>query len=106
MSHISEYDVENKFIDRLETIGYQFVQLDNYDDVLANFRTQLAMFNAKALNDVGHAVSFSDAEFQRIMIYVDNHSVYDSAKRLRDKFVLTLDDGQTVVGQMDISTVM
>ena len=96
MSHISEYDVENKFIDRLESIGYQFVQLDNYDDVLANFRMQLATFNAKALNDVGHAVSFSDAEFQRIMIYVDNHSVYDSAKRLRDKFVLTLDDGQTV----------
>ena len=96
MSHISEYDVENKFIDRLESIGYQFVQLDNYDDVLANFRTHLATFNAKALNDVGHAVSFSDAEFQRILIYVENHSVYDSAKRLRDKFVLTLDDGQTV----------
>lgn len=38
MLHISEYDVENKFIDRLESIGYQFVQLDNYDGVLANFR--------------------------------------------------------------------
>lgn len=25
MLHISEYDVENKFIDRLESIGYQFV---------------------------------------------------------------------------------
>lgn len=23
--HISEYDVEDKFIDRLESIGYQFV---------------------------------------------------------------------------------
>lgn len=68
--HISEYDVENKFIDRLESIGYQFVQLDNYDGVLANFRMQLATFNAKVLNAVVHAVSFSDAEFQRIMIYV------------------------------------
>ena len=38
--------------------------------MLANFRMQLATFNAKVLNVVGHAVSFFDAEFQRIMIYV------------------------------------
>ena len=26
MSHVSEYDVENIFIDRLEGIGYSFMQ--------------------------------------------------------------------------------
>lgn len=41
MGHISEYDVENKFIDRLETIGYEYVELKNYSDVLINFKTQL-----------------------------------------------------------------
>ena len=30
------------------------------------------------------------------MIHIDNHSVYESAKILRDKYVLELDDGQTV----------
>ena len=30
------------------------------------------------------------------MIHLDNHSVYESAKILRDKYVLTLDDGKTV----------
>ena len=46
MAHISEYDVENLFIDRLESIGYEFVDMSNYDDVVANFRKQLAAFNA------------------------------------------------------------
>lgn len=47
MSHISEYDVETLFIDRLESIGYNYVDLKNYDDVLANFRKQFATFNAE-----------------------------------------------------------
>lgn len=96
MGHISEYEVETKFIDRLESLGYTFVQMDTYEDVIANFRTQLAKFNAKKLLEKGHAASFSDAEFHRIMLHVDNQSVYESAKRLRDKFVLDLDNGESV----------
>ncbi|MFQ7492432.1 MAG: hypothetical protein ACLRL4_01445 [Bifidobacterium bifidum] len=49
MAHVSEYDVENLFIDRLESIGYQFIEMANYDDVLANFREQLTKFNARKL---------------------------------------------------------
>ena len=93
---LSEYDVENLFIERLESIGYTFVKLDNYKDVISNFREQLAKFNAKKLKEKGHAASFSDVEFNRIMIHVDNHSVYESAKILRDKFVLLLDNGEDV----------
>lgn len=96
MSHASEYTVENIFINRLESIGYKFIELNNYDDVIDNFRTQLAKFNAKKLNEKGHTSSFSDAEFNRIMIHIDNHSVYESAKILRDKYVLQLDNGENV----------
>lgn len=96
MGHISEYDVETKFIDRLESLGYTFVQMDTYEDVIVNFRTQLAKFNAKKLLEKSHDASFSDAEFHRIMLHVDNQSVYESAKRLRDKFVLDLDNGESV----------
>lgn len=91
-----EYEIEEKFIQRLESIGYSYIEMKNYDHVLTNFRTQLAKFNAKKLEEKGHAVLFSDAEFNRIMIHIDNHSVYESAKILRDKYVLELDDGQTV----------
>lgn len=96
MSHISEYEVENILIDCLESIGYSFIKLNTYEDVLANFRAQLAEFNAKKLEEKGHAASFSDTEFNRIMIHMDNHSVYESAKILRDKYILQLDNGENV----------
>ena len=96
MAHVSEYDVESLFIDRLESIGYEFIKMDDYDDVVANFRKQLAAFNAKKLTETKGEASFSDAEFGRVMIHVENKSVYESAKILRDKYVLTLDNGKTV----------
>ena len=92
----SEYEVEIKFIERLESIGYRYLDLKDYDDVIANARTQLAAFNAKKLSEAKGSPTFSDAEWNRVMIHLDNHSVYESAKILRDKYVLTLDDGKTV----------
>lgn len=98
MAHVSEYDVENLFIDRLESIGYQFIEMANYDDVLANFREQLTKFNARKLVEAKGAAALSDAEFGRVMIHMDDKSVYESAKILRDKYVLALDNGKTVGG--------
>ena len=96
MPHISEYEVETKFIDRLESIGYQYADLKNYDDVLRNTRAQLARLNAIKLLAAKGKADFSDAEWNRVLIHLDNRSVYESAKTLRDKYVLTLDDGKTV----------
>jgi hypothetical protein len=96
MSHISEYEVEARFIERLESLGYTFAPLNNYDDVLANFRLELSKFNAAKLIEAKGEASFTDAEFKRVLIHVENKSVYESAKILRDKYVLTLDNGKTV----------
>lgn len=92
----SEYDVEIKFIERLESIGYVYIELNNYEDVISNFRVQLAAFNAEKLIEAKGTADFSDAEFNRVMIQVDNKSVYKSAKVLRDKYILNLDNGKTV----------
>ena len=92
----SEYEVESKFIERLEEIGYEYIELRNYDDVIANFRAQLAKFNEGKLTEQKGVAEFSDAEFNRVMIHVENKSVYDSAKILRDKYVLTLDNSKSV----------
>ena len=96
MAHISEYEVETKFIDRLESIGYEYVELKNYDDVLDNFRTQLIIFNKTKITEAKGTADLSDAEFNRVLIHLDNRSVYESAKILRDKYVLSLDNGKTV----------
>ncbi|MFR7831179.1 MAG: hypothetical protein ACLU6Y_07255 [Ruminococcus sp.] len=37
MAHTSEYEIEDIFIDCLEGIGYKFIKLNNYDEVLAKF---------------------------------------------------------------------
>lgn len=58
MAHIFEYEVENLFIDRLESIGYEFVELRDYHDVVANFRRQLAAFNAEKLTEAKGEASF------------------------------------------------
>lgn len=92
----SEYDVETKFIDKLESIGYEYIKLDNYDAVINNFREKLAIFNSKKLIEAKGVADFSDNEFNRIMIHIDNKSVYESAKILRDKYILNLDNGKTV----------
>lgn len=96
MPRISEYEVETKFIDRLESIGYQYVDLNEYNDVLLNCRKQLEVFNAVKLTEAKGSADFSDNEWNRVMIHLDNHSVYESARILRDKYILTLDNGKTV----------
>ena len=92
----SEYDVEIKFIERLEGIGYEYIELKNYEDVINNFRQKLTEFNSKKLIEAKGVADLSDSEFNRILIYIENKSVYESAKILRDKYILTLDNGKTV----------
>lgn len=96
MARISEYEVEEMFINRLESIGYEYVELKDYNDVLKNFRNQLCKLNAQKIIEKKGIPELSDKEFERLLIYVDNKTVYESAKILRDKHILQLDNGKTV----------
>ena len=93
---ISEYKVEELFIDKLKGMGYTFIPLKDYDDVLTNLQEQITAINAQKLVEAKGNAKISESEFKRVLIHLDNHSVYESAKLLRDKFVLTLDNGKTV----------
>lgn len=92
----SEYQVESIFIDRLIEMGYEFIPMKNYDDVLANFREQLCKVNAAKLMEAKGEAVLSDSEFHRVMLRLDGHTIYDSAKILREKWVLELDNGKSV----------
>ncbi len=96
MPHISELEVETKFIERLKSLGYEYIKLNNYDAVLENTRKQLALFNSTNLIQAKGSASFSDKEWKRVLVHLDNHTVYESAKILRDKCILTLDNGKNV----------
>lgn len=96
MPHIAEYMVEDQLIEKLVSQGYSYVSLPHYDDVLANCRQQLARFNANKLINKKGSASFSDNEWSRLKIYLEKNTVYESARILRDQYVLTLDNNEIV----------
>lgn len=95
----SEYEVESLYIDRLIELGYDYVPMKNYDDVCANFRKQFCKLNSEELVAAKGIAELSDSEFDRVMIRLENHTIYESAKILREKWVLELDNGKTIYVQ-------
>lgn len=93
---LSEYEVENQFIGRLEEIGYSYVSLNNYSDFIINFRKQIIEVNKDKLTEEKGEAKLSDKEFERILLRLDNHTIYESAKILREQWVLELDNGKKV----------
>ena len=95
----TEYEVEEIFINQLKEQGYSYVDMANYDDVLANFREQFCKVNAKALTEAKGYSELSDSEFNKILLRLENHTIYESAKILREKWVLELDNGRTIYAE-------
>ena len=92
----SEYEVESLFIDRLQEMGYDFIQMKTYDDLIKNFRNQVCELNKDKLIEAKGIAELSDSEFDRVMLRLDNHTIYESAKLLREQWVLELDNGKTI----------
>lgn len=92
----TEYEIERLFIERLCELGYEYVELKSYGDVLKNFKERLEVLNADKIREKKGKPVLSDSEFSRVLTRVENHTVYESAKILREQYVLGLDDGQTV----------
>ena len=95
----SEYEVETIFIDQLKSIGYQYIAMINYDDVVANFRRQFCKVNDQIIITEKGNAELSDSEFEKVMLRLENHTIYESAKILREKWVLELDNGNTIYVQ-------
>ena len=96
----TEYEVEKLFIEQLDNEqGYSYIDMANYDDVLSNFRVQFCKVNTKALIEAKGVAELSDSEFDKVMLRLDNHTIYESAKILREKWVLELDNGKTIYAE-------
>lgn len=88
MSVQSEFALENKVMYQLERVGYERASIHNNESLEKNFRQILNDRHSDKLD--GHL--FTDSEFKRLMIQINNKSVFGSAQILRDKFVLKRDD--------------
>ena len=92
MSYQSEAELEKQLIQQLSDLGYEKVTIANEDELVQNFRKQLSLHNELKLG----GTPFTDKEFERIMRHIEGKSVFQSAKLLRDKFVLEREDGSEI----------
>lgn len=79
----SEAALEKCLIDKLTDSGYESIKITDYNDLKINFKTQLEKFNN---------VKLTDDEFERILIHLEGGTIFDKAKRLRDKYELRRED--------------
>lgn len=89
MEYQSEAELENLLMEQLIGLGYTPVTINNEAQLGKNFRTQLYLHNQKRMN----SKPFTDSEFERVKIFLDGKSVFQSAKLLRDKMPFVRDDG-------------
>lgn len=91
MAYQSEAELELQFIEQLNSQKYATVEIPDYDALVENFKVQFEKFNAAKLDH-----PLTDKEWERIFNLMLGKSVFQSAKILRDKFVLEREDGTKV----------
>lgn len=88
MSYQSEAELEQQLIGQLKGQNYSVVTIPDYQSLVENFKVQFEKFNSEKLDK-----PLSDKEWERIFNHLNGKSIFESAKILRDKYVLERDDG-------------
>ena len=89
----SEAALENGLIDTLQKMNYEYVHIEEEKNLSANFKKQLEKHNKKKLEELGRT-EFTEAEFDKILIYLEGGTRFEKAKKLRDLFPLELESGE------------
>ena len=92
MGYQSEAQLEEQLIEQLKNQNYERVIIEDYDALLDNFKIQFEKFNKSKLGNK----ALSNKEWERVFNHIGGKSIFESAKILRDKFVLERDDGTKV----------
>ena len=95
MSTQSEAALEAGLIATLRQMDYEYVQIVEEDNLYANFKRQLEIHNKRQLAEVGRT-SFTDEEFEKILIYLEGGTRFEKAKKLRDLYPLDTANGQRI----------
>ena len=85
MAKQSEQILKENLIAQLSGLSYEVVKVADEQSVLVNLKTQLSKFNN---------VEISNSEFKQVLNHLSKGNIYEKAKTLRDRFVLTQDNGE------------
>lgn len=87
MSKQPEQILENQLVAQLQTLGYGLVQIKDETALIANLKSQLEKHNK---------ITFSDAEFKKVMNILTKGSVFEKSKTLREKQHIIRDNGDNL----------
>lgn len=81
----AEFELENGLIEQLILQGYEKVNVKDENSLVENLKIQLEKLNER---------KFSQSEFNKIQTYLAGGTIFDKAKKLREKFELFTDKGE------------
>jgi type I restriction enzyme R subunit len=87
MAKQPELILEEQLIDKLQTLGYTLVHIQNEPELLANLKSQIEKHNKIVL---------SDKEFEKVLNILSKGSVFEKAKTLREKQHILRDNGDNL----------
>lgn len=91
----SEEILEQGLIKTLQEMSYEYISIKEEDNLYANFKLQLKKHNRKELALHGRD-SFTDKEFDKILLYLEGGTRFEKAKKLRDLKDFQLENGERV----------
>lgn len=83
MATQSEAALEECLIKKLVENGYEHVEIKDEQELKRNLKSQLEKFNK---------VKLEEDEFDKILIHLESGTIFDKAKKLRDKYELRRND--------------
>lgn len=89
----SEAALENGLIATLQQMSYDYVHIEEENNLRTNFKRQLEKHNRKRLEEFGRN-EFTESEFEKILIYLEGGTRFEKAKKLRDLFPLEMESGE------------
>lgn len=95
MTTQSEAALENGLIKTLQNMSYEFVEIKEESNMIANFKSQLEKHNQKELAKYNRT-QFTDKEFEKILIHLEGGTRFDKAKKLRNLYPLETEDGERI----------
>lgn len=91
----SEAALEEGLIATLKRMNYERVQIKEEVNLKTNFKKQLEIHNKRQLAEFGRT-GFTDAEFEKILIYLEGGTRFEKSKKLRDLYPLDTADGKHI----------
>jgi type I restriction enzyme R subunit len=88
---MKELALENEFIDKLVSLGFQRSNIKTYEGLKKNLKEKIYLLNKEKLKE-----PLSDNEFNKIYKYLMNGSRIEKANKLRSKYRLERDNGESV----------